>query len=195
MKKGFIYTITCSITNKIYVGSTSTSLEKRWSYYKNLTCKSQILIYRSLVKYGVENHIFEEIWSGCIEDMLMYECLVGTWNEVLDKNKGLNLSIPKYSDKYESRSQETKDKIRDALKGKLKGPMSEENKLKISQGSKGKTKREGHGSRISATVAAQKAAGTHYTQQPKQTCPHCGIQASKARYNGYHGANCASIKF
>jgi hypothetical protein len=94
----------------------------------------------------------------------------------------------------QKRSQETKDKIRDALKGKLKGPMSAENKLKISQGSKGKTKREGHGSRISATVAAQKAAGTHYTQQPKQTCPHCGIQASKARYNGYHGANCASIK-
>ena len=90
----------------------------------------------------------------------------------------------------QKRSQETKDKIRDALKGKLKGPMSEENKLKISQGSKGKTKREGHGSRISATVAAQKAAGTHYTQQPKKTCPHCGVQASKARYNGFHGDKC-----
>jgi len=90
----------------------------------------------------------------------------------------------------QKRSQETKDKIRDALKGKLKGPMSEENKLKISQGSKGKTKQEGHGDRIKATVAAQKAAGTHYTQQPKQICPHCGIQASKARYNGFHGDKC-----
>jgi len=88
------------------------------------------------------------------------------------------------------RSQETKDKIRAALKGKLKGAMSEENKLKISQSTKGKSKPEGMGEKLSATVAAQKAAGTHYTQQPKQTCPHCGIQASKARYNGYHGDKC-----
>ena len=91
----------------------------------------------------------------------------------------------------QKRSEETKLKMSLASKGKLKGPMSEENKLKISQGSKGKTKKEGHGDRIKATVAAQLAAGTHYTQQPKQTCPHCGVQAGKARYNGYHGNACA----
>jgi hypothetical protein len=90
----------------------------------------------------------------------------------------------------QKRSEETKLKMSLAAKGKLKGPMSEENKLKISQGSKGKTKREGHGDRIKATVAAQLAAGTHYTQQPKLTCPHCGVQANKARYNGYHGDKC-----
>jgi len=94
----------------------------------------------------------------------------------------------------QKRSAETKLKMSLAAKGKPKGPMSEENKLKISQGSKGKAKPEGHGSRISATVAAQKAAGTHYTQQPKQTCPHCGVQASKARYNAYHGDKCKHLK-
>jgi hypothetical protein len=92
----------------------------------------------------------------------------------------------------QKRSEETKDKIRAALKGKPKGPMSEENKLKISKGSKGKSKRQGHGDRISATVAAQKAAGTHYTQQPKLICPHCGIQAAKHRYNAFHGDKCKS---
>ena len=90
------------------------------------------------------------------------------------------------------RSEETKEKIRKALKGKPKGPMSEENKLKISQGTKGKSKPEGMGAKLSATVAAQLAAGTHYSQQPKQTCPNCGVQASKARYNGYHGDKCRS---
>lgn len=89
----------------------------------------------------------------------------------------------------QKRSQETKDKIRNALKGKPKGPMSEENKRKISEGSKGKSKPKGHGDKIRATVAAQKLAGTHYTQI-KLTCPHCGTQASKARYNGYHGDKC-----
>jgi hypothetical protein len=46
------------------------------------------------------------------------------------------------------------------------------------------------GKKLSATVAAQLAAGTHYTQQPKQICSHCGAQASKARYNAYHGDKC-----
>jgi hypothetical protein len=93
----------------------------------------------------------------------------------------------------QKRSEETKLKMSLASKGKLKGPMSEENKLKISQSTKGKSKPTGMGTRLSATVAAQLAAGTHYTQQPKQTCPHCGVQANKARYNGYHGLKCRSL--
>jgi hypothetical protein len=72
----------------------------------------------------------------------------------------------------QKRSEETKLKMSLASKGKPKGPMSEENKLKISQGTKGKSKPTGMGTRLSATVAAQLAAGTHYTQQPKQTCPY-----------------------
>jgi len=101
-------------------------------------------------------------------------------------------SIKKASDKQrgQKRSQETKDKIRDALKGKPKGPMSEKERLKRSLGNLGKSKPEGMGKKLSETVAAQLAAGTHYTQQPKQTCPHCGVQASKARYNAYHGDKC-----
>lgn len=90
----------------------------------------------------------------------------------------------------QKRSQETKDRISAALKGKSKGPMSEEEKLKRSLGNLGKSKPKGMGAKLSATVAAQLAAGTHYTQQPKLTCPHCGTQASKARYNGYHGEKC-----
>jgi hypothetical protein len=90
----------------------------------------------------------------------------------------------------QKRSEETKLKMSLASKGKPKGPMSEENKLKISQSTKGKAKPDGMGAKLSATVAAQKAAGTHYTQQPKKTCPHCGVQAGKARYNGFHGDKC-----
>jgi hypothetical protein len=88
------------------------------------------------------------------------------------------------------KTEETKNKIREALKGKPKGPMSEEEKLKRSLGNLGKPKPKGMGEKLKSTVAAQLAAGTHYTQQPKLTCPHCGTQASKARYNGYHGDKC-----
>jgi 5-methylcytosine-specific restriction endonuclease McrA len=89
----------------------------------------------------------------------------------------------------QKRSQETKDKISSALKGKSKPPKSEEEKIRISNSLKGRSKPPGMGAKLSATVAAQKAAGTHYSQI-KLTCPHCGIQASKARYNGYHGDKC-----
>ncbi len=94
----------------------------------------------------------------------------------------------------QKRSEKTKDRIRKSLKGKPKGPMSEEEKLKRSLALKGKPKRQGHGDKIKATVAAQKAAGTHYTQQPKLICPHCGVQAAKHRYNGYHGEKCKHNK-
>lgn len=93
----------------------------------------------------------------------------------------------------QKRSEETKLKMSLASKGKPKGPMSEENKLKISQSTKGKSKPVGMGKKLSATVAAQLAAGTHYTQQPKLSCPHCGTQASKARYNTFHGEKCKSL--
>ena len=90
----------------------------------------------------------------------------------------------------QTHSEETKLKMSLSAKGKPKGPMSDEGKQIRSESAKGKSKPEGMGAKLSETVAAQLAAGTHYTQQPKQTCPHCGVQASKARYNGYHGNAC-----
>jgi hypothetical protein len=48
----------------------------------------------------------------------------------------------------QKRSQETKDKIKNALKGKSKGPMSEENKLKISMGAKGVKKTASHANNV-----------------------------------------------
>jgi hypothetical protein len=90
------------------------------------------------------------------------------------------------------RSQETKDKIRDALKGKLKGPMSEEGKRIRSESAKGIPKPPGHTEKRLATLTQQMAAGTHYSQQ-KKTCPHCGVIASKGPYTRYHGAACRDL--
>lgn len=52
-----IYKIT-SPSGKVYIGQ-STNIEKRWRTYKRLQCKNQTLLYRSLNKYGPEEHIFE----------------------------------------------------------------------------------------------------------------------------------------
>ena len=48
-----IYKIT-SPSGKIYIGQ-SKDIEKRFKAYKNLKCKGQPYIYRSLLKYGSGN--------------------------------------------------------------------------------------------------------------------------------------------
>jgi len=96
-RKGKVYKIT-SPTGRIYIGSTYQTLYQRWYSYKTLQCKSQSKLYRSLKKYGPENHVFECIWRGLIEDMFKMERTFGDLYEVLDKHKGLNLSLPGYDD-------------------------------------------------------------------------------------------------
>ncbi len=113
----FVYMIT-SPTSRIYVGSTSQALNSRWEDYKSLNCKMQIKLYNSFIKYGVENHIFEEIWSGDINEMLQKEAILGNFYNVLDNVKGLNLKLPKINDVYQCVSDETKNKIRRSHLGK-----------------------------------------------------------------------------
>lgn len=57
MNKGIVYKIT-SPSGSVYIGQTK-NLYKRLNRYKNASCKSQIHLYNSIVKYGWINHIFE----------------------------------------------------------------------------------------------------------------------------------------
>ena len=89
----------------------------------------------------------------------------------------------------QKRTDEQKANLSRGQKGIKKGPMSEEGKRIRSESAKGKKKPAGHGDAISATVAKQKAAGTHYSQQ-KIECFYCGTKAASHKYNPYHGNNC-----
>jgi hypothetical protein len=89
------------------------------------------------------------------------------------------------------RSQEIKDNISNALKGKPKGPMSEENKRRISLGTKGKSKSADAVAKRAETLKRLAAEGTHHSIV-KLTCPHCGIVMQKMLYARYHGAKCFS---
>lgn len=145
---------------------------------------------------------FSIVHSATMKGKIPWNKGVPVTEEQREKNRiaatGKKLSqevIEKRSAKIrgQKRSNETKLKMSLAAKGKSKGPMSEEEKLKRSLALKGKLKPKGMGEKLSATVAAQKAAGTHYTQQPKLTCPHCGVQAAKHRYNAFHGDKCKHL--
>jgi group I intron endonuclease len=113
-------------------------LKRRDTHYKKLNCKKQIKLYNSLKFYGFENHTFDIIE----ECPISYLDELETWwklfyNSVED---GLNGG---YWDKGGGpKSQETKDKISKANKGKntwTKGRIfTEEHKQKISINKKGK---------------------------------------------------------
>jgi group I intron endonuclease len=143
-----IYKIT-SPSNKIYIGQ-SVNIEKRFTTYKRLDCKNQNILYKSLIKYGVENHIFE----------ILQECSIELLNEreryyqdlFLIKNKTLNCKLTNTNDKSGVLSDETKLKISLSNKGKkrsqehkdilrlmrLGSKMSNDTKLKISKANLGK---------------------------------------------------------
>jgi len=93
----------------------------------------------------------------------------------------------------QTRSKEQKDNIRMAVKAHFeenpRGPMSDLEKTKRSVALKGTKKPAGHGAAISATVAKQRAEGTHYSQIKIQ-CPHCPVKSAKHKYNAYHGDKC-----
>jgi group I intron endonuclease len=67
--KGFIYKITCTITEKVYIGQTSTSVESRFKKHlekakvfteegKKASCRH---LYRAMKLYGIDNFIVETI--------------------------------------------------------------------------------------------------------------------------------------
>lgn len=74
----------------IYIGR-SIDIDKRFYSYKNLRCKSQIRLYNSFIKYGVDNHIFEVIKECSINELNYYERHFQEYYNVLSDDYGLNL--------------------------------------------------------------------------------------------------------
>jgi group I intron endonuclease len=106
-----VYSIT-SPTGKVYVGS-SKHIEVRWKSYKKLRCKDQTKIYRSLIKHGVDNHIFKVLIECEAHELYDWEHL---WSMKYDTiNKGLNCHIPAYGDSKGLVCKETVAKIRNTV--------------------------------------------------------------------------------
>ena len=106
-----IYKIT-SPTGKIYIGQ-SVNIRKRMLKYKNLNCKSQSILYKSILKYGWCNHIFEVIEECDIELLNNKERFYQDIFDATGKN-GLNCMLTKTNDRSGFHSQETKQKLSEA---------------------------------------------------------------------------------
>lgn len=122
-----IYKIT-SPTNKIYIGQ-SINIEKRFSDYKKLkNCKSQTILYRSFLKYGIEKHKLEIICECEIYELNEKERFYQDLYSAISKN-GMNCRLTFSSDRSGKLSEATKKKLSDSKKGKK---MSEDFKIKKS---------------------------------------------------------------
>ena len=103
-----IYKIT-NPKGKVYIGQ-SVNIEKRFYKYKILDCKSQIRLYRSLKKYGYNNHIFEIVEECDINLLNKRERYWQDFYDVVNKN-GLNCVLQEINGKSSKLSEITKLKI------------------------------------------------------------------------------------
>lgn len=139
-----IYKIT-SPTGKIYIGQ-STNIKSRLTRYKNMSIKTegQPKIWRSLKKYGSENHKFEVLHECTIE---LLNVLERKYQEIYDSvENGLNCVYTKTNDKSGLASKETRKKMSIAQKNNwdknkhlwIGRTHSDEAKNKISIANKGR---------------------------------------------------------
>jgi len=134
-----IYKITNLINKRIYIGQSSDILKRFKQYHKLQNCKTQTLLYRSLKKYGVENHKFEIITECDVKDLNNLERYYQDLYNVIDPKCGMNLKLTNSKDRNVEHSKETKQKIAEKLKGNknmLGKKHSEESKKKMSEKSK-----------------------------------------------------------
>ena len=112
-----IYIIT-NPNNKIYIGQ-SRDINKRWYRYKRLECKSQIKLYNSFLKYGVNNHKFEIICLCKENNLNNLEEFFIHYYKSFNSLMGLNLNSGGNSKLH---SEETKLKISASNKISLNTP-------------------------------------------------------------------------
>ena len=130
-----IYKIT-NPKGKIYIGQ-SVNIEKRWNRYKNLIpkdCIGQPLIYRSLIKYGVKNHIFEIIELCNKEELNKLESYYIALYNSFNSKCGLNLTSGGTNYLF---SDISRRKMSIAQKNKI---VSKETRLKMSISQKNRPK-------------------------------------------------------
>ena len=110
-----IYKIT-SPSNRIYIGQSIRLEERLLEYKKQKNCSGQPKVFNSFLKYGVKNHKFEII-EECSADLLNNR--ERYWQEFYNTIiNGLNCILTKTTDKKAVFSNEIRNKMSIAKKGK-----------------------------------------------------------------------------
>lgn len=103
-------------------------IDKRFYNYRSRLAKSQPLLHRSFVKYGVDKHVFSIVEECDFNDLFKLERYYGLFFKSMHEDGGLNLKLPSDGENKCICSKITRDKISRSNKGKK---MTEETKAKL----------------------------------------------------------------
>lgn len=117
----------------IYIGQ-SVDIDKRFDKYRRLDCKNQTMLYRSLYKYGFENHIFDIITIGDFNKELLDELEIHYIRVYNSNMNGLNLTSGGRGNTNRKLTDKQKESVRKSRTG---NKHTEETKKKISEFHKG----------------------------------------------------------
>jgi group I intron endonuclease len=177
-----IYKIT-NPSGKVYIGQ-STTLEKRRKQYSSMdNCKNQTKLYRSLVKYGFSEHIFEIIEECEVPLLNARERYWQDFYDVLGKG-GLNCRLQSTEDRSGYLSTETKTAIREARLGKK---QSEETKQKIGESNRGREVHENTRKQISNSLSGR--VRSPFTEEHRQNLSKAkkGVKLTQAQKDAHRG--------
>ncbi len=141
---GLIYKITNKLNNKPYIGQTI-DVKRRVIKYNALRCKRQIKLYNALVKYGVDNFLFDIIDHTSNQKLL--DDLETMYIEKFDSiNNGYNLQKGGHSGRHSDETKLKMSLIRRGNKHEFFGKKhKEESKRMISESLKVTWKEKGGG--------------------------------------------------
>jgi group I intron endonuclease len=149
-----------SPSGKFYIGSSS-NIKKRWAQYKGLHCGSQPKLYRSLLKHGVNNHVFKVEVECAVDELYEWEYYYSNYyNSIIN---GLNCQVPSFGSIKPITSEETRLKLSKSKTGNenwVGKVHSLETKAKIGDAHRGKV-----------LSAETRAKISHYAKnRPAEVC-------------------------
>ena len=97
----------------IYIDQ-SVDIDKRFDKYRRLDCKNQTMLYRSLNKYGFENHIFDIITIGDFNKEFLDELEIHYIRVYNSNINGLNLTSGGKGNTNRKLTDKQKDSVRKA---------------------------------------------------------------------------------
>lgn len=91
---GFIYKITNTINDKVYIGKTTRTIEERWKEHLNSIKDKDFKIYRAFRKYGVKTFLLNQL-KNVLMILSMNEKFIGLIFIILMKKVIIQLEAAK----------------------------------------------------------------------------------------------------
>lgn len=183
LKKWTIYKIT-NPTGRVYIGVTC-NYKKRVAAYRGLDCKTQPIIYKSIIKYGIEAHLievidsFESTWSFAKgKEMFWIRTYMSNSNKYSDKF-GMNVTDGGEGTLGRFKTDEEKSAISRRNKGFR---HTEEAKIKIGEAAKGNRYNAGRKhTDVWKKQASERSIGNKHNIGRKQSAETIEKRVSKIR--------------